>query len=108
MGVAVGVDVGVGVGVAVGVGVGSESPHAVISRTTVAKMKVRINGDLRMAAMIAQLAQQRIFHKVLNPGAPVTTQTTPGINEYQISASRGLVKLQLLFFLCKTLHISNG
>ena len=35
-----------------GVEVGAGTPHAVISGTTVAKMKVRINGDLRMATII--------------------------------------------------------
>ena len=80
VGVGLGVDVGVGVAVGVGVlvgvavgatansgtgvevGVGSESPHAVISRTTVAMMKVRINGDLRMVVIIALSADLILIH----------------------------------------------
>lgn len=69
VGVAVGTGVGVGVdvatadnsGVGIEVGTGSESPHAVISRATAKTMKVRINGDLRMAVIIALTIVLMVF-----------------------------------------------
>ena len=69
VGVAVGIGVKVGVavsatansGAGVEVGVGSESPHAVISRATAKTMKVRINGDPRMAVIIAPTTVLMVF-----------------------------------------------